>query len=67
MQKNSSKDRAILLASILELQGCLNEMVLKRQMEGFEEIKATLLERVDRLNGNNDTRYGDSGTQSPSK
>lgn len=65
MQENSSRSRAILLASIIELQDCLNDIVLHRQMESFEVIKNTLLERVDRLNGNTNSRYGDSGTKSP--
>lgn len=67
MQENLSKTKSILLASIIELQGCLNEMVLNRQMESFEVIKATLLERIDRLNGISNSGHGDSGTKPPGK
>lgn len=63
MQENLS-NRAILLASIIELHDCLNNIVLNRELEQFEGIKATLLERVDRLNGDSNSRHGDPGIKS---
>jgi hypothetical protein len=61
------EDRQILLASVIELQECINDVYSKFGTNGlFVDLVSLIEERVKRLN-DEDTypRHGDSGTATP--
>ena len=61
------EDKRILLASVLELQECINEVYVRNGANGlFMELVSLIDERIVKLNDENfDTRHGDSGTSTP--
>jgi hypothetical protein len=61
------EDRRILLASVIELQECINDVYLKFGTNGlFVDLVGLIEQRVRKLN-DEDTypRHGDSGTATP--
>ena len=60
------EDKRILLASVLELQECINEIYVRDGANGlFMELVSLIDERIMKLDENFDTRHGDSGTSTP--
>lgn len=57
------EDKRILLASVLELQECINEVYVRDGANGlFMDLVSLIDERIVKLDENFDTRHGDSGT-----
>lgn len=57
------EDKRILLASVLELQECINEVYVRDGANAlFMDLVSLIDERIVKLDENFDTRHGDSGT-----